>query len=97
MFGPPAGSQRANMVNALLATWGPWCCSRSGQLQQQAAPGGRRVGNPDQILRPCSSRDHSRPPKGDPEEFEEIAKEAEKRDPPWSDGLIDDSPISPSS
>jgi hypothetical protein len=84
MFGRAGGSQRANMLNALLATVGPMVLQQILARRRQGAPGGAQGGGIlDQILRPGTS------PKITPdaadkvsaEEVEEIAQEAEKRDP----------------
>jgi hypothetical protein len=85
MFGRAGGSQRAGMLNALLATVGPMVLQQILARRQQGAPGASKGGGIlDQILRP-GSRDAKVTPEVaeqiSPEDVEEIAKEAEKRDP----------------
>lgn len=94
MFGRAGGSQRANMLNALLATVGPMVLQQIlARRRKQGAPGTSKGGGIlDQILRP-GSRDAQVTPevaeKISPEDVEEIVKEAEKRDPSVVDRVSD--------
>jgi hypothetical protein len=87
LFGRASGSQRAGMLNALLAAVGPMVLQQILSRRQRgpgpAAPGGGLGGVLGNILR------GDQPPRVSPEvaeqvsthEVEEIAREAEKKDP----------------
>jgi hypothetical protein len=97
LFGRGSGMQRAGMLNALLATVGPMVLQQilarrqrgpaPGPAQQGGAPGGGMGGGLGDILGNILRGDA--PPKVTPEvaeqitpqEVEEIAREAEKKDP----------------
>ena len=94
LFGGAGGTQRARMLNALLTTVGPLVLQQILARRQQAQGGAaptRGGGFLDQILHPRG------PAKVTPEvaekispaEVEEIAKEAEKRDPSVVDRVSD--------
>ena len=105
LFGRGSGTQRAGMLNLLLATVGPMVVQQilarrqrgpaSGPAQQGGAPGGGMGGGLGDILGNILRGDG--PPKVTPEvaeqvtpeEIEEIAREAEKKDPSVIDRISD--------
>jgi hypothetical protein len=91
MFGRAGGGQRATILNTLLATVGPMVLQQILARRQRGAassPGGGALGD---ILRGGSAPKVT-PEAAEqlsPEEVEEIAREAEKRDPSVIDRISD--------
>ena len=103
LFGRASGSQRANMLNILMATVGPMVLQQILARRQQGgatgAPAGGAVGGGlggmlDKIMRGGTggSAPKVTPEVADqvtPQEVEEVAREAEKKDPSVIDRVSD--------
>jgi hypothetical protein len=90
MFGRAGGAQRASILNTLLATVGPMVLQQILARRQAGSPSGSGGGVLGQILRGGGAAPHITPEAAeqlDPKALEEIAQEAEKKDPSIVDKL----------
>jgi hypothetical protein len=84
LFGRAYGAQRANILNMLLTTVGPLVVQQILARRQRGTPASGQGGVLGQILRGGSGAPQVTPEAADqldPQDVEEIAKEAEKKDP----------------
>jgi hypothetical protein len=84
LFGRANGTQRANILNMLLTTVGPLVVQQILARRQRGTPASGQGGVLGQILRGGSGAPQVTPEAADqldPQDVEEIAKEAEKKDP----------------
>jgi hypothetical protein len=89
MFGRAGGAQRASILNMLLATVGPMVLQQILARRQAGPSSGAQGGVLGQILR-GGAAPHITPEAADqldPKDLEEIAQEAEKKDPSIVDKL----------
>jgi hypothetical protein len=90
MFGKAGGAQRASILNMLLATVGPMVLQQILARRQAGSSSGSGGGVLGQILRGGGATPHVTPEAAeqlDPKDLEEIAQEAEKKDPSIVDKL----------
>ena len=90
MFGRAGGAQRANILNMLLTTLGPIVLQQILARRQAGSSPGSGGGVLGQILRGGGTTPHVTPEAAeqlDPKDLEEIAQEAEKKDPSIVDKL----------
>ena len=84
LFGRASGPQRARILNMLLTTVGPLVVQQILARRQRGTPGSGQGGVLGQILRGGSAAPPVTPEAADqldPQDVEDIAREAEKKDP----------------
>ena len=84
LFGRASGAQRARILNMLLTTVGPLVVQQILARRQRGTPGSGQGGVLGQILRGGSAAPPVTPEAADqldPQDVEDIAREAEKKDP----------------